>query len=102
MNVFRKLLYVALGIPAVLLVLHTVVRIIRRFFKFPMPEFMANLIDHPLRRKLQPAYETAVRHGIEPGMTVLEVGPSSGTYTMGAARRLGEMGRLLATFSTIL
>ena len=28
-------------------------------------------------------------------MTVLEVGPGSGTYTMGAARRIGEQGKLV-------
>jgi hypothetical protein len=58
-------LYILCGIPLAFITLHTLVRIIRRFYKFPMPESMANLIDHPLRRKLQPEYETAVRHGIE-------------------------------------
>lgn len=59
-----------------------------------MPEFMANLIAHALRRRYQPPYETAVRHGLEPGMTVLEIGPGSGTYTLGAARRVGQQGKL--------
>jgi ubiquinone/menaquinone biosynthesis C-methylase UbiE len=89
------LLYVVLAIPIVLVVLHTIVRIIRHFYKFPMPEFMANLIDHPLRHRLQPPYETAVRHGLEPGMVVLEVGPGSGTYTVGAAWRVGEQGKIV-------
>jgi ubiquinone/menaquinone biosynthesis C-methylase UbiE len=93
--VFCKALRVVLTIPIVLVVLHTIVRVVRHFYKFPMPQWMANFIDHPLRRKFQPPYETAVRHGIEPGMTVLEVGPGSGTYTMGAARRIGERGRLV-------
>ena len=92
---FRRLLWVLLAIPVVLFVLHTLVRIVRYFHKFPMPEFMADLIDHPLRRRLQPPYETAVRHGLEPGMTVLEVGPGSGTYTMGSAQRVGAQGRLV-------
>jgi len=35
-----------------------------------------------LRRKLQPPGEMAIRHGIEPGMTVLEVGPGNGRYTL--------------------
>jgi ubiquinone/menaquinone biosynthesis C-methylase UbiE len=92
---FRRLVWVLLAIPIVLIVLHTIVRIVRHFYKFPMPEFMADLIDHPLRRRFQPPYETAVRHGLEPGMTVLEVGPGSGTYTVGAARRVGPQGRLV-------
>jgi ubiquinone/menaquinone biosynthesis C-methylase UbiE len=93
--VTRRLLYVVLAIPVVLLALHTVVRIIRHFYKFPMPEFMADLIDNPLRRSFQPPYETAVRHGLAPGMMVLEVGPGNGTYTLGAARRVGERGKIV-------
>jgi ubiquinone/menaquinone biosynthesis C-methylase UbiE len=92
---FRRLLWTVLAVPIVLVLLHTVVRVIRHFYKFPMPEFMANLIDHPLRRKLQPPYATAVRHGLEPGMLVLEVGPGSGTYTVGAAQRVGEQGKIV-------
>jgi ubiquinone/menaquinone biosynthesis C-methylase UbiE len=37
----------------------------------------------------------AVRHGLEPGMMVLEVGPGNGTYTVGAARRVGERGKVV-------
>ena len=92
---FRRLAWVLLAIPVVLIVLHTIVRIVRHFYKFPMPEFLADLIDNPLRRRVQPPHETAARHGLEPGMTVLEVGPGNGAYTMGAARRVGAQGRLV-------
>ena len=92
---FRRLVWVLLAIPVVMIFLHTIVRIVRHFYKFPMPEFMADFIDHPLRRRFQPPYETAVRHGLEPRMTVLEVRPGSGTYTVGAARRVGARGRLV-------
>ena len=91
----RRLACVVLAIPVVFIVLHTTVRIVRYFHKFPMPEFMADFIDNPLRRRLQPPYETAVRHGLESGMSVLEVGPGNGTYTMGAARRVGANGKLV-------
>lgn len=91
----RRLLSILLLVPIVLVILHTIVRIVRHFHKFPMPEFMADVIDHPVRRKFQPPYETAVRHGLEPGMTVLEVGPGSGTYTLGAAQRVGPEGKLV-------
>lgn len=92
---FRKLLQALLGLPLVFISLHTVIRIVRHFYKFPMPQWMANFIDNPLRRRFQPPDETAARHGIQPGMTVLEVGPGNGTYTAGAARRIGAGGRLV-------
>jgi ubiquinone/menaquinone biosynthesis C-methylase UbiE len=93
--IIRVALYVLIGSPLVFLVLHTLVRIIRHFHKFPIPEFLANVIDNPLRRRIQPPDETPARHGIEPGMTVLEVGPGNGTYTMAAARALGDRGHLV-------
>lgn len=68
---------------------------VRYFHKFPMPQFMANLVDNPLRRRLQPPDETPARHGIERGMSVLEVGPGNGTYTLATARRVAESGRVV-------
>ena len=75
--------------------LHTIVRVIRYFYKFPMPEFLANLIDNPLRRKIQPPSEMPIRHGIRPGMTVLEVGPGNGRYTIETVRRVGGAGKVV-------
>lgn len=71
------------------------VRLIRHFHKFPMPQFMANFIDNPLRRRIQPPAEMPQRHGIEPGMKVLEVGPGNGRYTAATARWVGEAGQVV-------
>jgi len=90
-----RILYIVLAIPLTLIVLHTIVRIVRHFNKFPMPQWMANAIDNPLRRRIQPPDETALRHGVEPGMHILEVGPGNGTYTLATARRLGPEGELV-------
>lgn len=92
----RVLIYLILGLPICALLLHTIVRIVRHFYKFPMPAFLADIIDNPLRRKIQPPDETAIRHGIKPGMTVLEVGPGNGAYTAAAARRVGDQGSVIA------
>jgi ubiquinone/menaquinone biosynthesis C-methylase UbiE len=89
-------LYIICGVPVAFAIAHTLVRIVRYFYKFPMPEFMANFIDNPLRRRIQPPDATAIRHGIEPGMTVLDVGPGNGRYTIGAARRVGDTGKVFA------
>ena len=91
----RVLIYIILGLPVFVLLLGTIVRIVRHFYKFPIPEFLASIIDNPLRRKFQPPSETAIRHGIKPGMTLLEVGPGNGTYTVAAARRVGDKGRVV-------
>jgi ubiquinone/menaquinone biosynthesis C-methylase UbiE len=93
---FQTAAYIACAIPLLLICLHTVIRILRHFHKFPIPEFMADLIDNPLRRKIQPPYETAIRHGIQEGMRVLEVGPGNGTYTLAAAQRVGPTGEIVA------
>lgn len=91
----RVLIYLLLGLPLLLITLHTLVRIVRHFRKFPMPEFAANIIDNPFRRRIQPTDEMPIRHGIEPGMVVLEVGPGNGTYTVATARRVGDGGQVI-------
>jgi ubiquinone/menaquinone biosynthesis C-methylase UbiE len=91
----KRLFSIFLAIPLILLTLHTIIRVVRHFYKFPMPEWMANAIDNPFRRKIQPPEETALRHGIKPRMRVLEVGPGNGTYTLGAARQIGPEGELV-------
>jgi ubiquinone/menaquinone biosynthesis C-methylase UbiE len=61
-----------------------------------MPQWLAALIDNPLRRKIQPPEETAIRHGIEAGMRILEIGPGNGTYTLAAAKLVGPEGEVEA------
>jgi len=93
--VVRILIYIVVGLPLLVVILHTILRIVRYFYKFPMPQFLADAIDNPLRRRVQPPDETPARHLIEPGMTVLEVGPGNGTYTVATARRVGDKGKVV-------
>jgi ubiquinone/menaquinone biosynthesis C-methylase UbiE len=92
----KSVLYFLSGIPLFFILLHTIIRTIRHFHKFPMPEFLADLIDNPLRRRIQPPTEMPIRHGIEPGMTVLEVGPGNGRYSIESAHRVGAKGKLIS------
>lgn len=92
----KTVLLIFLGLILFVVLLHTTLRLIRHFHKFPIPQFLANAIDNPLRRKIQPPEQMPIRHGLQPGMTVLEVGPGNGRYTVEAARRVGENGRLIA------
>ena len=91
----KKLFLLPLRLLLIFFTWHTLVRLVRHFYKFPMPEFLANAIDNPLRRKIQPPAEMPIRHGIEAGMTVLEVGPGNGRYTMELARRVGSAGKVI-------
>ena len=91
----RSLIIILFGIPVLALLLYTIIRIVRHFYKFPMPEFAANLIDNPLRRRFQPPDEMPIRHGVTTGMLVLEVGPGNGTYTIAAARKVSDSGKLI-------
>jgi ubiquinone/menaquinone biosynthesis C-methylase UbiE len=91
-----KLLYIIPGFFLFILTWHSLVRLVRHFYKFPMPEFLANLIDNPLRRRIQPPAKMPIRHGVEAGMTVLEVGPGNGRYTLELARRVGDTGKVIS------
>ncbi len=93
---FLRLLSLFSRLLALAVIWHTMVRVVRYFYKFPMPHQLANLIDNPMRRKIQPPGIMPIRHGIEPGMTVLEVGPGNGTYTMETASWVGEDGGVIA------
>lgn len=94
MSILINFIIFFLSIPAFFLILHTIIRIVRSFYKFPMPQWMSDLIDNPLRQKIQPPSETATRHEIQEGMRVLEIGPGNGTYTIEAAKRVGPQGEL--------
>jgi ubiquinone/menaquinone biosynthesis C-methylase UbiE len=64
------------------LIFHTIVRIVRYFFKFPLPAPLTVLIDHPIRRKYwQKPEDLANRMKLKPGITLLEIGPGRGNYT---------------------
>lgn len=95
-RVLRALTNTLLGAIAFVVLLNTLARVVRHFYKFPIPEFLVGLIDNPFRRRIQPPDRVPIRHGVRPGMRVLEVGPGSGTYTLATARRVGETGRVVA------
>ena len=63
-------------------------KLIRRYWKFPIPAILTGLIDNPIRRKIQPPRELADRLRLQSDMHVLEVGPGKGSYTIEVARRV--------------
>lgn len=74
-----------------------VLRIVRRYYKFPIPAFMTRLIDNPIRRKFIQKPETvAKRMNLEPGMIVVEIGPGKGSYTKSLAKSVLPDGKVYA------
>ena len=60
----------------------------------PCPSALSWLVDNPIRRRYtRPVLD---RVGIQPGETVLEVGPGPGAFTVDAARRVGPGGKVFA------
>ena len=78
-------------------IVFVVLRIIRRYYKFPAPAFMMNLIDNPIRRKLiQKPDKVAERMHLKPGMIVVEIGPGKGSYTKAIAKSILPNGKVYA------
>ena len=78
-------------------IVFVLLRIIRRYHKFPIPGFMTRLIDNPIRRKFIQKPETiAERMKLESGMTVLEIGPGKGSYTKAIAKSILPDGKVYA------
>lgn len=74
-----------------------VVRLLRRYHHFPIPSIMTRFIDNPVRRKVWQKPEVlADRMQLEPGMTVVEIGPGKGSYTIAVAKRVLPTGKVYA------
>ena len=72
-----------------LFIVFVILRIIRRYYKFPIPAFMTRLIDNPIRRKLIQKPKTIVkRMNLKPGMIIIEIGPGKGSYTKEIAKNV--------------
>jgi ubiquinone/menaquinone biosynthesis C-methylase UbiE len=61
----------------------------------PFPPWMTPLLHSPLRRRSFSPEAAAERHGVAPGMTVLEVGPGDGYLTSATPDRTTPGGRLI-------
>lgn len=51
---------------------------------------------HLNQRAYEPSFYQAFVRAIEPGMTVLDIGAHIGIFTLGAAKRVGQIGRVYA------
>jgi ubiquinone/menaquinone biosynthesis C-methylase UbiE len=72
-------------------------KVVRRFYQFPIPAIMTEVIDNPFRRRfIQNPGVLADRMHLEPGMTVVEIGPGKGSYTKAVAERVLPGGMVYA------
>jgi hypothetical protein len=61
----------------------------------PMPYTMRWILHSPLRGLVHPVQPMLDKFGVRPGATVLELGPGNGYFSIEAARRLEDGGRLV-------
>jgi len=96
MSIVFIILTILLWVVVILIGWFIFVRIIRRFIHFPIPAFLARFIDNPIRRRMQPPAKVVDWIDIQDGMCILEIGPGPGTFTIEAAKRVGEKGKVFA------
>ena len=89
-------IYILLITLALIIIWLILVRLIRRFAKFPAPAFIGRFLDSGLRRRLQPPERIIADSGITASMKILEVGCGSGAFTIAAARAAGREGCVYA------
>ena len=98
MNTFLLIFLIILGIPVFLFIwVFVIAKIGRRIYPFPIPHFMTEIIDNPVRRKyIQKPEQIAQRMGATSGSIVVEVGPGKGSYTKAVAKRIEPEGIVYA------
>jgi ubiquinone/menaquinone biosynthesis C-methylase UbiE len=94
--ILSVLLWMLIVLISWFIFVEVIIRVVRRFVHFPVPAFIARFIDNPIRRRIQPPKKVIDWIGIQDGMCVLEIGPGPGTFTIEAAKRVGEKGKVFA------
>ena len=96
MEALKIVLIVILCILAFPILWLSLVKLIRKMFRFPAPAFIGHLLDSGYRRRIQPPEQLIKRSGIKRGMQVLDLGCGSGAFTPFIARTVGEKGKVYA------
>lgn len=89
--IFALLALFALSVIALRTIRHSLGK------KYLIPLFIAKFINSSWRKTLQPPTKMIKRSGIKKGMTVLEIGCGTGTYSLAAAEAIGAEGKLIAS-----
>ncbi len=78
-----------------LLFFFVILRVIKHYFQFPIPSFATKLVDNPIRRLIQNPETIAKRTQLQSGMTIVEIGPGSGTFTKAIAKQILPNGKVI-------
>lgn len=82
---------------SILVFILVILKIIRFFYKFPIPAILTRVIDNPYRRRFIQRPDVLVeRMQLESGMIVVEIGPGKGTYTQAVAEKILPNGKVYA------
>lgn len=91
-----RLLWLIFHIGFLSVVAYAVIMVRERYSRGgPIPFSQAGTLRSPLRPLLHPLRRTLERSHVEPGATVLELGPGPGYFSVEASRMIGSAGRLL-------
>jgi len=93
---FLFLQWLLIGFLLIIFFSCILIRIVRRYRKFPIPAMFTSLIDNPWRRLVQKPSTVAVQAYLKPGMTVVEIGPGKGSYTIEFAKHVLPDGKVFA------
>jgi ubiquinone/menaquinone biosynthesis C-methylase UbiE len=86
------ILTVLVGIAVLALVVYAAAWIKMAIVHRPISLLAMRFIDNPIRRLVQPPKDVVNWINIKRGMHVLEIGPGPGTFTIEAAKSVGEQG----------
>ncbi len=89
------ILTVIVGIAALALIVYIVAWIKMAIVHRPISLLAMRFIDNPIRRLMQPPKDVVNWINIKQGMHVLEIGPGPGTFTIEAAKTVGDQGELV-------
>lgn len=92
----RRFFGTLLTIIGIFAAYQVLLRLLRRYLKFPAPAFIGRVLDSDYRRRIQPPALLVARSGVQNGMKILEIGCGSGAYTPSFARAVGEEGQVFA------
>jgi len=92
-----RLLLILLAILALYqLIIRILAKVFRRWIEVPAPAFLGAFLSSRFRERLQSMDQVIARSGIQPGMTVLDLGCGSGALSLPLAEVVGEEGLVVA------